>query len=151
MGLNVFFQDFINTLLLQPYANKLLTTASSNVKLGLITNFTYAPAIYASLRQLGINRYFNTIVISDSIGWRKPHIRIFEEALKRLQLTASRAVFVGDSPSEDIKGAKAAGMKTVLVSSQFYSAADLIKCGARPDLSVATLKEVDQKIWDLLN
>jgi HAD superfamily hydrolase (TIGR01549 family) len=141
-ALNVFFQDFIDSFQLRPHAKKLLSKASENGKVGLISNFTYAPAIYASLRKFAINRYFNAVVISDSVGWRKPHRKIFEEALRKLQVTASEAVYVGDSPTEDIKGAKAVGLKTVFVPSKFYSVADLTKCCEKPDLIVADLLEL---------
>jgi FMN phosphatase YigB (HAD superfamily) len=42
-----------------------------------------------------------------------------------LHVTAEEAVFIGDSPLEDIKGAQEIGMKTVFVQSQFYSLKDL--------------------------
>ena len=81
---------------------------------GLISNFTYAPVIYKSLRQLGINAFFNAVVVSEENGWRKPSSHIFQDALNKLQVQADEAVYVGDSPIEDIKGAKEAGLKTVL-------------------------------------
>jgi len=55
-------------------------------KLGIISNFTYAPVIYAGVRKVGINNFFNIILVSDAVGWRKPHAKIFEEALKRLDV-----------------------------------------------------------------
>jgi FMN phosphatase YigB (HAD superfamily) len=142
IGLDVFFQDFMNTFRLRPHVKPLLTKASANGKVGLISNFTYAPAIHLSLRKLGINRFFNVVVISDSIGWRKPHRKIFDQALQMMQITADQAIYVGDSPTEDIQGAKAAGLKAVFVPSQFYSVADLTKCGAKPDAIVKNLSEI---------
>jgi FMN phosphatase YigB (HAD superfamily) len=141
-GLNVFFQDFIDTFRLRPHVKRLLTKASANGKVGLISNFTYAPAIYVSLRQLGINQYFNVVVISDGIGWRKPHRKIFDQALQMLQVAPEEAVYVGDSPIEDIQGAKAAGLKAVFVCSQFYSVADLTQCNVKPNAIVEDLSEL---------
>jgi FMN phosphatase YigB (HAD superfamily) len=63
-------------------------------------------------------------------------MKIFEEALKRLGVTAEETVYVGDSPLEDIKGAKAAGMKTVFVQSQFYSLKDLEESQQKPEIIV---------------
>ena len=148
-ALNVFFQDFINSFQIRPHAKKLLSKASANGKVGLISNFTYAPAIYASLRKFRINRYFNAVIISDSVGWRKPHPKIFQEALMKLQITASEAVYVGDSPTEDIKGAKAVGLKSVFVPSKFYSAADLAKCGEKPDVVVEDLWELCKNLSEI--
>ena len=143
-ALNVFFQDFIDSLQLRLHVKKVLGEAAANGKVGLISNFTYAPAIYASLRKLGINRYFNAVIISDSVGWRKPHRKIFEEALTKLQVKASEAVFAGDNPTEDIEGAKAVGLKTVFVPSQFNSAMDLAKCRGKPDMIAEDLRDVSK-------
>jgi len=124
----------LNFLELRPCAKKLLNMLSMEYKLGLVSNFTYAPVIYAGLRNLGIGHYFNVVLVSEEVGWRKPHIKIFEETLRRLRATAEETVYVGDSPLEDMKGAKAVGMKTVFVPSQFYSLEDLRKSQQKPDV-----------------
>jgi FMN phosphatase YigB (HAD superfamily) len=54
-------------------------------------------------------------VVSAQINIRKPSPQIFEKALKKLGIDASRAVFVGDTPSMDIKGARNAGIKAILI------------------------------------
>ncbi len=143
-ALNVFFQDFVESLKLRQHAEKLLSRAADNCKVGLVTNFTYAPAIYLSLQRLGVNRFFNAVLVSDAIGWRKPHKIIFEEALRRLRVGAEEAVYVGDSPTEDIQGAEAVGLRTVFVASQFYSLRDLQKCGEKPELTAVDLEEVGE-------
>ena len=113
-ALNVFFQDYIDTLKLREGAKKLIKQAKEQCKVGLISNFTYAPVIHTSLRKLGINTFFNAVVISEENGWRKPSSHIFQEALNKLQVQANEAVYIGDSPIEDIKGAKQAGIKNNL-------------------------------------
>jgi FMN phosphatase YigB (HAD superfamily) len=149
-GLNVFFQDFIGTFQLRPYGKQLLKAACASFKVGLVSNFTYAPAIYASLRKLKINNFFNAVVISEGIGWRKPHQTIFNQALRMLRVKAEETVFVGDSPREDMEGARKAGMRTVFVSSGFNSLADLEKCGVKPDFVVKDLEELCGKLPELL-
>ncbi len=49
-ALNIFFKDYIDTFQLKPYAKKLLKKIAMNYKIGLVSNFTYAPVIYASIR-----------------------------------------------------------------------------------------------------
>ena len=141
-ALNVFFQDYVDSLELRPYAKKLTKRMKENCKLGLVSNFTYAPVIYASLRKLGINHFFDAVLVSDENGWRKPHKRIFLEALRKLQVTAKEAVFIGDNPLEDIKGAKEVGMKTVFVPSQFFSLKDLQDSRKKPDFIVRDLHQI---------
>ena len=114
--------------------------------MGLISNFTYAPVIYAGIRKLGINQFFNAILVSEEVGWRKPNTKIFEEALRRLEVTAKETVYVGDSPLEDIKGAKAIGIKTVFIPSQFYSIENLCESQQKPDIIMKDTQELYKKL-----
>jgi putative hydrolase of the HAD superfamily len=49
------------------------------------------------------------------VGVAKPDPAIFRLALDRLGVPASAAVMVGDVPSIDIDGARAAGVRAVLI------------------------------------
>ncbi|MGB9740504.1 MAG: HAD family hydrolase [Candidatus Bathyarchaeia archaeon] len=122
-----------------------LQTLSQEYKLGLVSNFTYAPVIYAGLRKLSINKFFNAVLVSEEVGWRKPHAKIFEEALKRLKIEAHEAIYIGDSPLEDINGAKKIGLKTIFVPSQFYSIKDLNEDHAKPEIIVRKICELYRK------
>jgi putative hydrolase of the HAD superfamily len=141
-ALNIFFNDFINSLKLRSGAVKLFEQVATLGKIGLLSNFTYAPVVYVSLDQLGVSRYFNTVVVSEENGWRKPSPHIFEDVLELLQVKANETLFIGDSPLEDIKGAKKAGLKTVFVRSQFYSLKDLTTCNITADFTAKNLREV---------
>jgi len=145
-ALNVFFQDFIDTLELREGAKKLLRQAQQQGKTALISNFTYAPVIYKSLRKVGINEFFNAVVVSEEVGWRKPSSHIFKHTLNCLKIQASEAIYIGDSPIEDIKGAKAAGLKTVFVPSQFNSLKDLQESKQEPDCIAKDLKTISQNL-----
>jgi FMN phosphatase YigB (HAD superfamily) len=120
VALEAFFKKYLDSLVLRPFARRLVQRIRQSCKLSMVSNFTYAPLIYTSLRKLNIDRYFNTVVVSHECGWRKSHKQIFQEILRKLDVNAEEAVLIGDSPLEDIKGAQAAGIKTVFVSSQFY-------------------------------
>jgi putative hydrolase of the HAD superfamily len=149
-AVNVFFEDYLNSLELRPYVKKLLYKVLMEYKLGLISNFTYAPVIYAGIRKLGINQFFNAVLVSEEAGWRKPNTKIFEEALRRLEATAKETVYVGDSPLEDIKGAKAVGMKTVFIPSQFYSLENLYESKQKPDTIMKNTQELYKKLPNFL-
>jgi len=138
-ALNVFFQSFIDTLELREGAKQLLEQTAAQTRVGLISNFTHAPVIHRSLRKLGIHQYFNAIVVSEDVGWRKPAPQIFQDTLRRLQAKVDEAVFIGDSPIEDIKGAKDVGLKTVFVPSQFNSLTDLEASKQQPDWVITEL------------
>lgn len=150
VALNAFFRDYVNSFELRPCARNVLVCVSKQHKVGLVSNFTYAPVIYAALRRLGISRFLNAILVSEAVGWRKPHPKIFEEALRKLEARPEETVYVGDSPLEDMKGAKALGMETVFVPSQFYSLEFLRENKQEPDLIVADLCELNRKLAGLL-
>jgi len=48
-------------------------------------------------------------------GWIKPHETIFRAALDRLGVEAEEAAMVGDSLEDDVEGARALGMRALLV------------------------------------
>ncbi len=53
------------------------------------------------------------VVYSQQIGAEKPHRRIFEAALERLDLPAVRVLHVGDRRRHDVEGARAVGMRAL--------------------------------------
>lgn len=140
-AVNVFFEDYLTSLELNPCARRMLVRLSKRHKLGLVSNFTYAPVIHAALRKLGVNRFFNAVLVSEDVGWRKPNRKIFQEALRRLGVKAEDTVYVGDCPVEDIGGAAAAGMRTIFVPSQFYTLENLRESHMKTDLIVKDICE----------
>ena len=118
-------------------------------KVGLISNFTHAPVIYKSLRHLGINAFFNVVVVSEENGWRKPSTKIFQDALNKLGVEAKEAIYIGDSPIEDIKGAKEAGLKTIFVPSQFNTLNELLDSKQKPDLIVTNLISIFESFSEI--
>jgi len=148
-ALNVFFKDYVDSLYLREGAKKLIQKAVQHGMVGLVSNFTHAPVVYSSLHQLGIGKCFNAIVVSEANGWRKPSAHIFDEALGRLQVLASEAVYIGDSPLEDIKGAGDVGLRTVFVSSEFNSLSDLLESKIKPDFTVNSLEEICEKFDEI--
>ncbi len=89
--------------------------------LGLVSNFDHAPTARKLLHRYNINRYFNTIVISDEVGWRKPHSAIFEIALNNIGAKKNEAIFVGDDYDADIRGALKVGLRAVWMAARTKS------------------------------
>ena len=65
----------------------------------------------------GLDKYFQTVIISGDHGFRKPDQRMYMMALEKLNLTPGEVIFVGNDIFRDIYGAQAIGMKTVLFKS----------------------------------
>ena len=62
------------------------------------------------IENLGLNHYFETLVVSALVGFEKPHPAIFEIALKRTGLSAEKVAYVGDDPLLDYQAARKVGM-----------------------------------------
>ncbi len=81
--------------------------------LGVVSNFdTRALGI---LERLGLAQWFASITLSTQVGVTKPDPAIFRQALARHGVAPSRSLHVGDSPAEDCEGARAAGLRAVLI------------------------------------
>jgi HAD superfamily hydrolase (TIGR01509 family) len=64
---------------------------------------------------LGVLQHFDLVVDSGKVGIEKPDPRIFEIALQRFAVPASRALHLGDMFATDIVGARAAGIRCALI------------------------------------
>ncbi len=109
-------------------------------RLSVVSNFDHAPTAQNLLAKLGIADFFEYIVISEDVGWRKPHREIFEFALARLGESPSDAIFIGDNPEADIIGSSDCGIDSVWVKrkEQFTR--------AEPEFIVTDLKDLKEII-----
>lgn len=86
----------------------------AGIRSAVVSNWLWeAPGL---LERLGIAGAFDALVISDRVGYNKPHPQIFREALARTGTEASRAIHVGDSYRNDVLGARASGITPVLLA-----------------------------------
>jgi putative hydrolase of the HAD superfamily len=83
------------------------------LRLGLISNSHRCLTSFQS--HFDIEGLMSVTVSSAEFGVMKPDPRIFQEALDRMDVPASRAVMVGDSLAQDVIGARQAGMRAVLL------------------------------------
>lgn len=86
---------------------------TAGIQLGVISNSE--GAIVELLEKVGLAKYFETIIDSGRVGVNKPDERIFRIALEQLNATAETSVYVGDVPAVDVDGARAAGLRAVLI------------------------------------
>lgn len=67
------------------------------------------------LQRCGIARCFRTITDSGLVGYEKPHLEIFRQALKSMNAAPEESLYVGDVYSVDYVGATGAGMQAMLM------------------------------------
>lgn len=84
------------------------------LRLGVVSNWDHR--LPDLLQRLGLARFFDALVYSSDVGVEKPDRRIFESALRRLEIGiegAGAALHVGDGRLEDVEGAQAVGMRAL--------------------------------------
>jgi putative hydrolase of the HAD superfamily len=81
--------------------------------LGIISNFD--SRVLGILAGLDLAASFDSVTLSSRVGATKPDPLIFARALARHGVRPEEAVHVGDSPSHDAEGARAAGLRAVLI------------------------------------
>lgn len=85
----------------------------AGLRLAVVSNFDRR--LHGLLEQLGLGELLDAVVVSSEAGAAKPDPRPFELALQALELPAAEVWHVGDSP-EDLAGARAAGLRCVLIT-----------------------------------
>lgn len=67
------------------------------------------------LAATGIGDLVDVVCTSERIGVAEPDRRAFERVADELGVPTAACLFVGDDPDRDVVGARAAGMRAVLV------------------------------------
>ena len=86
---------------------------AAGIRTGLISNWGWTAPVL--LRALGLADLLEVVVVSARAGWHKPDPGIFRRGLEEAGVTADRAVHVGDSFTNDVVGARGAGLRPVLI------------------------------------
>jgi len=113
LAVDAYFSAFLDHCRLIPRTKEMLTTLRSSYRLGLLSNFTHGPAARGILFNLGLESFFEVVIISGELGYRKPHPLPFMELVERLGVPNDQVIYIGDDPEPDIFGAKQAGLQPV--------------------------------------
>jgi putative hydrolase of the HAD superfamily len=85
-----------------------------NIRIALLSNESVI-RVDSYMEKTNLNHFFDTIIVSESMGIEKPDLRIFQEALNRLNLKGEEMVMFGDNEIAD-GASKKLGIFFVLVS-----------------------------------
>lgn len=91
----------------------LASLRKKNFPIGLISNASSVQDVLTLLKNHALTQYFDAVIVSAAVGFRKPRPEIYGYALKKMNARAETALMVGDTFIADILGAKEIGMKTV--------------------------------------
>ena len=146
-----FYHETQKNWLIVPGAKSLLDSLSrKKVHIGLITNASYAEDIRQLLQQHEIREYFDQIIISAEVGYRKPHKKIFSIALELMESRADQSVMIGDSLVADIWGASQSGIRSIWLKA-YANVSSPLSQKIKPDAEADSISEIPAVLQALEN
>ena len=112
-AVEAYFSAFYPRVRLIPGTLEMLAELRRHYRLGLLSNFTHGPAAWRILTETGLTPFFDVILISGELGYRKPSPFLFQELAGQLSSENDGVLYVGDDPEADILGALRAGLQPV--------------------------------------
>jgi putative hydrolase of the HAD superfamily len=116
LAVEAYFSGFLEYAALIPATLDMLTALRGRYRLGLLSNFTHGPAAREIIARLGLTPFFDVLLVSGELGYRKPHSHVFRELVARLHVPKEHIAFVGDDVEADIHGAQQAGLQPIWVT-----------------------------------
>jgi putative hydrolase of the HAD superfamily len=106
----------LDSIRFRPYddtAPALARLRAAGLRLAVVSNWDCS--LRGVLAELGLAGALDEVVVSAEVGVSKPDPGIFRAALEHLRCTPADALFVGDSLETDVLGARAAGIRGLLL------------------------------------
>ena len=135
-----------------PHLDEVLTELKQRgYGLGIITNTVTSREehVRIALRKTNVEGYFDIVVTSVDVGVNKPDRKIFQKALKALDVKPEESVMVGNLVSADILGGNRIGMKTILFhwNERYLNA--ITTPEEQPTRVIKSLKELPQVLAEM--
>jgi putative hydrolase of the HAD superfamily len=101
---------------LYPDVKRVLDELRPGYRMALVSD---AQPCYAlpEMKAMGLDGYFDPVIISAHYGFRKPDPRLTQKALDMMKLRSTEVLFVGNDMYRDIYGANRLGIKTIFIES----------------------------------
>jgi FMN phosphatase YigB (HAD superfamily) len=116
------------------------TLRQRQYKIGLVTNSMFPMWMRdVELEAYKIIDFLDARITSGDVGYLKPHPQIYKHMLEMLDIRPDQAVFVGDRPQNDIAGANAVGLTSVLMAPPHL---ERELDGVVPDHTIANLSQL---------
>jgi len=129
-------------LTLYPEVQSVLDELRPHYRLAVVSDGQSAWAT-PELRAVGLDRYFDPVIVSGDFGFRKPDRRLFNAALAEMGFSPEQVIFVGNDMYRDVYGAGRLGMKTVFFSS---NQGQKEMAGVAPDYIIYRFAELRQAV-----
>lgn len=148
-GVHDYGGAFVARMPVDERAGDLLRRLHDRYRLAILSNWPLAWAIDAIAERAGWAPHLDAVVVSQRVGWVKPHRRIFEAAAGELGVPLVRLLHVGDDWAADIVGAKRAGARAAYLDAR--PVASPLPSSERddsvePDLVLGDLLEIERHL-----
>jgi putative hydrolase of the HAD superfamily len=100
-----------------PHSIDVLDYLFQKYTLHIITN-GFKEVQYVKLQNSKLRKYFKNIFISEEVGVKKPHPKIFEYAVGKSNTKIETSIMIGDDLAVDILGARNVGMDQIYFNPQ---------------------------------
>jgi putative hydrolase of the HAD superfamily len=125
LGLDELTEVLLDALRFTPYPDAAPTLAALRVagtRLAVVSNWDCS--LPSALAEVGLAAAVDAVIVSAVVGAQKPDPRIFAAALEELRCAPEEGLFVGDSIDTDVAGARAAGLRSLLLDRSATPAQD---------------------------
>jgi len=112
-------------------------------RMGVLSNFDDHLTGVEIVTDTGVAHLFETVMISAKYGLRKPHPELFKQLLDGLALEPHEVLFVGDTPREDVLGAKRAGIPVAWIDKNHQPLPEGIP---EPEITIRDLIELPDRL-----
>ena len=118
IGIKAFFSFFQQDVCSYPdAAPALVQLRQCGLPVGLLTDVPYGMPtefVKSDLTRAGLADFFDALVTSVDVGYRKPEVAGFLKLSEKLRVRPKELLYIGNEP-KDIQGAKAAGAQSALI------------------------------------
>ncbi len=114
----------------------------NDYKIGLISNASDSDDVFCLMERFNLKKYFEHVVISAELGYRKPHRKIFLHAMQLFNVQPTSCLMVGDRLDMDIHGAKMVGIESVWITRRSIHKDKLQQFESKPDHQISNLEDL---------
>lgn len=113
--------------------------------MGVVSNTSSLYAPFHVLENYGVRDYFDNVTLSSITSYRKPATELFTISMYQMRSKPEECVYVGDTVSRDIIGAKRAGFGLAVQIHSFLTDqkdVGVANCPERPDVKIESFPEL---------
>ena len=117
-GVRDYGDAFVARMPVDERAGPMLARLHGRYRLAILSNWPLAWAIDAIVERAGWSGYLEAVVVSERVGWVKPHPAIFAATTDALGVLPEELLHVGDDWAADVVGAKRAGARAAYLDAR---------------------------------